>query len=322
MNKKLIAIAVASVMAAPVAMADIKISGRVNQQFVNVDVDGGDASTGLSDSGHTRLQFDGTAGNAYARIALDERLGRIQDNNDEGRVKRDNYVGYKFGGGTSIQFGRMGTAGKNIEKDPLIATFLETRSSVANAKPGDKYSSSSFVDQVGQFKMKAGAATVKVQLGLADSGDAAAPATNQGYTAVSVTGKAGGVKYWFSYNNDSGDQVVGNDDSNLKLGATMKFGKVATTLNYETHDDDGASNEAITVRANMGFGDGLTGYAGIGLASGDGGSAADATWLRLAVSKKLSKGASLYGGYTSTDFDDASGNADFSMIGVGMTVKF
>ena len=318
MNKKIIAIAIATAMAAPVAMADMKISGRVNKQVVITDIDGGTSARDTNDSGHTRLVFDGTAGDAYARIGLDERVGRSLTG-----AKRDNYVGYKFGGGMSLQVGSMGNSGKNIEKDALIATFLETRSAVATVNPSSKYASSSFVEDVAQLKMKAGPATVKVQLGL-NASDTTTGATNEGYTAFSVTGKAGAVKYWVAYNNDSGDQGLngGSDDTNTKIGATMKFGKVAATLNYETRDDDGVSNEAITIRANMGFGNGLKGYAGMAMASGDAGASADATWLRLGVSKKLNKNASIYAGYTSTDYDAASANADFSKIGAGMTVKF
>lgn len=331
MNKKLIAIAVASVMAAPVAMADLKISGRVNQQFINTDVDGGASTLDNTENGHTRLQFDASSGNAYGRVALDERFGRDRNSGtsttEDGRTKRDQYVGYKFGS-SSLQYGRMGGAAKNVEKDPLIATFLEVRSSVASANPASAYDSSSFVNEVLQFKTKAGGATVNVQLGLSDN-DVAAPAVagdaSQGYTAFSVTGKAGPVAYFVSWNNDAADSTgagTSNDDSNLKIGATMKFGKVNTTVAYKNNDNNGFATDSIVVRANMGLGDGMKVYGGIALRSDDSaGSAGDATWLRLAVSKEVAKGATFYGGYTQTDYDNA-GPADVSVLGVGMTLKF
>jgi len=349
MNKKLIAIAVASVMAAPVAMADIKISGRVAQDFTITDVDGADNDArGISDSGHTRLQFDGTAGNAYARIALDERLGRdshLHDTNlddpltltvDESEktdktssyngTKRDSYVGYKFGGGTSVQVGRMAGAAKNLEKDPYIATFLETRSTVANSYTGGGYGSSSFIDGLVQLKMKAGAANVTVQFGPAEN-----TGSNNGHIGVGVSGKAGAVNYWLSYNNGSadGDSTAANypSQSNIKLGGAMKFGKVKVTLNYTSMDKDaaaaaeGTATDSIFVDANMGLGNGLSANVGFATRSGDV-SADDATFIRLAVTKKLGKGVKVYGGLTTTDYDDASTKADTSEFGVGMLVKF
>ena len=349
MNKKLIAIAVASVMAAPVAMADIKISGRVAQDLTITDVDGAANDVrGISDSGHTRLQFDGTAGNAYARIALDERLGRGDHDHDlvitaadlplvpgtattektstDGKTKRDSYVGYKFGGGTSVQVGRMAGAAKNLEKDPYIATFLETRSTIANSYTGGGYGSSSFIDGLAQLQMKTGAAKVTVQYGPAEN-----TGSNNGHIGVSVAGKAGAVRYWLSYNNGSAD---GNSlaasypsQSNIKLGGEMKFGKVKASLNYTSMDKDGLSTNAnnatdsIALAANMGMGNGLSANVAFATRSGDV-AADDATFIRLAVTKKLGKGVKVYGGYTTTDYDDASAKADTGEFGVGMLVKF
>ena len=319
MNKKIIAIAIATAMAAPVAMADIKVSGRVGGHLVNTDTDGGTTSMGFDDNGQTRLQFDGSAGDAYARIALDERLTRDQTNYNA--VFRDQYIGYKFGGGASFQFGRMATAGKNVEKDPYIATFLETRSTIANPATSSKYASSSFVDHIIQGKFKAGAAKIAVQY---DVGDSSAYSPNEGHYAIAVTGKGGPVNYWFALNNGSasgpGGSTPGNDDTNMKLGASMKFGKVKATFNYVSADNDGAEQTAITALADVGLGNGLSMNAGIAVRSGDV-AADDATWFRVAVAKKLNKNATVYGGYTTTDYE-VGGGADFSKIGAGMTVKF
>ena len=49
MNKKIIAIAIAAAMTAPVAMADIKVSGRMAGEFVNSDAGAG--STVMKDTG-------------------------------------------------------------------------------------------------------------------------------------------------------------------------------------------------------------------------------------------------------------------------------
>lgn len=357
MNKKLIAIAVATAMSAPVMAADLKISGRINQQFTSLSTDkpapGVDTDVmDYSDNGHQRLQFDVKAGNAYGRVAYDARETKNLAN-------RDMYIGYKFGA-SSIQFGRMGNAGKNIEKDPLIATFLEERTSVAAAFGGGSgYDSNGFVSDIAQFATKINGVALKVQLGLSDNDGAAgaAGATNQGHVGVSVTGKAGPVRWFISQNNGSADQgdvaakgvvpgsfelntatgnidpvagtaataAVANDDSVTKLGASMKFGKVKAALTLKSAEDNGDEADAIVIRANMGFGNGLTGYAGYGINTFKGAGSSvevDATWLRLAVAKKLNKNTTLYGGYTSTEWDAIAGENDSSEIGVGMTIKF
>ena len=322
MNKKLIAIAIATAMTAPVAMADVKVSGRVGGHLTVYSHDNAANDwTGFSDAGQTRLQFDATAGDAFARIALDERLGR--DNataTSYKRTKRDNYIGYNFGN-MSAAFGRMAGVAKNIEKDPYIATFLQSRGTIAEPLAGGaQYGSSSFIDHVITFKMKAGAANVAIQY---DVGDQSAGSPNEGHTGIAVTGKGGPVDYFFAYNNGTASGQSGstpnNDESNMKLGASMKFGKVKATLVYQSADNNGAGQSAITVRGNFGLGDGLSMNGAVGLRSGDT-AADDATWLRVAVMKKLNANASAYAGYTSTTYD-AAGN-DNNTLGGGMIVKF
>lgn len=321
MNKKLIAIAVASVMAAPVAMADIKISGRVAQDLtINTeDTPGSNDTRGLSDSGHARIQFDGTAGDAYARIAYNDA--------NQGRDKmRDQYVGYKFGGGMSVQAGTMAIAAKNLEKDAYIATFLETRDTVANSATHKTFSSNGFVTDLVQFKMKAGAANITVQYGVAEYRD-----TNNGHIGVGVSGSAGPVAYYASYNNGSadGDSTAATypSQSNIKAGASMKFGMAKIGLMYTSMDTDGApatagvATDSILVDANFDLGNGLSANAAVATRSGNV-AADDATFMRIAVMKKLNKSASVYAGYTATDFDATSATADLTELGAGMLVKF
>lgn len=322
MNKKLIAIAVASVMAAPAAMADIKISGIVAAEFTSLDVDGaGLDPQEIGDSGFTRLQIDGTSGDAYARLAYN-------DTNRGRDTMRDTYVGYKFGGGMTVQAGRMAGAAKNIEKDPYIATFLQQRGTVANSATANIYSSNGFIDDVVQLSMKAGAANVKVQFSPENSdGNGSGP--NDAHIGVAVTGKAGGINYFASYNNGQGDvdSPVGTtpSHSNIKLGGSMKFGSAKVTLMYTSMDKDGVSaagnaTDSIFVDGNFDLGNNLSANVGYATRSGDV-AADDADFIRAAVLKKLNKGTSVWAGYTTTDFE-TGGGADTSELGVGMVVKF
>lgn len=326
MNKKIIAIAIATAMAAPVAMADVKLSGRVGIDFTNKDTDGSANDVrDLKDNAASRFQFDGTSGNAYARIAYDARK-------DKNLGQRENYLGYKLGGGMSIQVGRMATAAKNAEKDPYITTFLETRGSIANSFTSNIYGSNSFVDNLVQFAFKAGSANVKIQYDPTEYSPKDGTKGNQsGHIAIGVSGKSGPVAWHASYNNGSADgdnrAASYGSQSNIKLGGSMKFGTVKASLNYTSMDKDAATaaegnaTDSIFVDANIGMGKGLSANIGLGVRSGDV-TADDADYLRLAVTKKLAKGVKVYGGYTSTDYDAASTKNDFSEMGVGMIVKF
>ena len=315
MNKKIIAIAVASVMAAPVAMADIKISGRLGGHLTTVKTDGSQEVREFGDAGQTRLQFDGTAGNGFARIAFDERNSRDQKLYSE--VKRDAYAGYKFGGGMSAQFGRMGGVAKNLEKDPYIGTFLETRGGYAEARTSGAYGNSSFVNHVIQFNMKAGAANVAIQFDPASTSSTQSP--NPGHTAIGVNGKAGGVGWYASYNNGTANLGgTSTSQSNMKVGASMKFGKVKASLNYSNADDATNKWNSINVRGDMGLGNGLSVNAGFASTGGD--AVKSGTWMRVAVNKVLSKGTNVYAGYTNST--KKTGSVKTNTLGLGLTVKF
>ena len=141
--------------------------------------------------------------------------------------------------------------------------------------------------------------------------------------------KAGGVNWFVGYNNGSaeGDSTAASypSQTNMKLGANMKFGTVKVGVMYTSQDKDAATaasdtaTDSIFVDGNFGLGGGLSANVGIGTRSGDV-TSDDATFLRLAVMKKLNKGTSVYAGYTSTDNDTAA--TDTSEMGVGMVIKF
>lgn len=323
MNKKIIAIAVATVMAAPVAMADVKISGRVGGELTFVPANGASAagskgtayvtdttksSRQFSDFGSSnRLVFDGTMGNAYARNAYND--------SDGGRSKqRELLAGYKLSGGSSFQFGRMPTAGKNLEKDPYITTFLQARDSAAIVGTNKNFTSNGFVDGLIQYKTKAGGTKIVVQYAPSNNYGIA----NGGQFALGVSGKAGAVRYFASYNNGSGNSTgtSSTNQSNAKGGVSMKMGSVKMTLvvSDAVFGSSGANKRtATTLLADFGLGNGLSANVGYG-GNGDTG-----TWARAAVSKKLNKGTNIFAGVVNSK---AVGGTAYSVLGAGMIVKF
>ena len=353
MNKKLIAVAVATIMAAPVAMADVKISGKFGVNFVNVNDDGafgplpagapaaavqayddlvanykliglnltenaeeaGKAYRSFSEHGMNRVVVDGTSGKAFARFAFNNAGNNAAEGN------RDQYVGYKAGFGT-IQIGRMAGAIKNLEKDPYIATFLQARGSFGVA--GGAYGSNGFVNNLVQYTTKASGMAVKVQLNPTSD---TSTAGDEGHTAVSVVGKASGINWWFGYNNAGGSEATGS--SSIKVGASMKFGKIKATAQMESQKYvdlpllDGTGTVVptdldatrILLMADMGLGNGLSVNAAVGLGSQD----VEGTSFRVAVNKELNKSASMFAGFRSDKPTDGDAS---NIFGAGMTVKF
>ena len=327
MNKKIIAIAIATALTAPVAMADVKVSGRVGGYIVSADknatlsaaevtafkaagfnasaigVDDTKATTTFGDSGQSRLEFTASVGNAFAKLAYDARA-----NKDLGADKRENLLGYKFGS-SAVSFGRMGGAIKGLEKDPYAATFLEARGTMAVMATG--YGSNGFIDHTVQFTTKTNGVGIKVQYN---------PGTNnaivggdEGHMGLAVTGKVSGVNWWVGYNNGRGTETTG--DTNTKFGASMKFGTIKATLQLEDHKTDGFAMSRMYLAANMGLGNGLSADVALGQGSKD----VKGTWTRLAVTKKLNKGTSAYAGFFTQKPD---GGDAANVVGAGMTVKF
>ena len=328
MNKKIIAIAIASALTAPAAMADMSITGQLGAALVFGDSNsvptptaGGfglkqvatDSYRGMQDSGLSKLDFKGTAGNAYTHIGMDIR-GLMAGDVLSGR---DLYLGYKFDAG-SLQFGRMPSALAGLEKDKYNATFLEMRRTAAVASTKDTLTDSFTASPVIQWAMKAGPANVKVQY---DPGDNTTSTAAEGYTAISVAGNAGPVAYFVGWNNGMGTEgVPANKDTNTKIGASMKFGAVKATLVIMNADNDGVKDDSKALLADMDLGSGLS--AGIGYGTNK----AKDTWTRLAVTKSLDKSVRIFGGLTSKKAGGAAnrngGTSAGTTFGAGMAIKF
>ncbi len=316
MNKKIIAIAMASAMAAPAVMADVKISGRVGGELTFVPAnssgragvtgaasDSTKASREFSDFGSAnRIQFDGSIGNAYARNAYN-------DANASRDGQRELLAGYKLSGGSSIQFGRMPTAAKNAEADPYITTFLQVRATAALVGTSNKYVSNSFVNGLIQYKTKMGGGNLTVQYDPTDN----YPTGNSNHIAVALTGKAGGMNYFVAYNN--GAATAGSKEYNFKIGGSMKMGSAKITLVVTDTSNASGNNKttATAAWADFGMGNGLSVNVGYG-ANGDTG-----TWSRIAVNKKLNKGTNVFGGVVNSAPVSGTGATVF---GAGMIVKF
>ena len=98
MKKTIIAAAIATVIAAPAAMADVSVSGNVEQTYVDTDSDANGVDSSPDNSITFKASEDlGNGMTAFAQITLDT---------DNGSASKDEKVGLKGGFGTVV-LGRM-----------------------------------------------------------------------------------------------------------------------------------------------------------------------------------------------------------------------
>ena len=332
MNKKIIAIAIASALTAPVAMADVTVSGRFAGELINNNDAAakypevaGDATTNFQDGGANTLAFTASSGNVYGKMGLNVGPEAGAATAEFAPTYRDFYIGYKFGA-ASLQFGTMNGAIKNLEKDMFIATFLQTRGTFAEAATGVivagpggatkkyTYGSSGYVSNIIQYKGKVGGGTLIAQYNpTSDMNDYFDP--DEGHMGVSYAGKASGINYYVGYNNGVGNDHDGVTQSNMKLGGSMKFGAVKAGLNYTSADNDGFKWTAVAIDATMGLGNGLSANVNYGMSSGD----LEGTTTRVAINKSLAKNANIYAGIQ-TNAPEVGDDA--TEVGLGLGISF
>ena len=361
MNKKIIAIAIATAMAAPVAMADIKVSGQMGGALVDTETKVSDASGSISlnyrpiqEAGYSKLQFDMTSGGTgYARGGLSLKKG-FQGGEP---TLREAYFGVKGGWG-SFQLGRMASALKNLEKDPYISTFLQMRGSAA--VPGDATEQGSgFVNGLIQYSGKVGAVDLTVQMNpmenvqAPDAANDDAPVLNgvgpelakgsfEGMTAIAVSGKAGGVNLyaatasWDTYACSPvtviADELSACSAANTavknsynKLGASMKFGAIKVSAQMGSQEWGTSDGDSLHIMANMGLGNGLSVNAVIGqseIKNAGNPVKEEEDFMRVAVTKNISKNTNVFAGYSTSEWKQGTDKEETTQLGLGLQVKF
>ncbi len=292
MNKKVLVAAIAAAMVAPVAQADLKISGRTALELVSED-----GNINAQDYGNQRLQFDISQDNWFGRYALDMRYSKWFDATGSNSKFRDFYTGVKTDVG-SFSAGRLAGAGKNIEGDRYVGTFLELRNAFVK---GGKYGSSGFVDNMIQWSNKVGGASVKVQYNPTDNGGA------KGDLGLGVKAKAGAADVFLAYNNQ------GDSNTYWKIGGKMGFGDITARLVYE--NDDGQTEAAsFALGADMSLGNGMVATVDYS----DKGETRSEAAYRLGIYKKFSKKAHLWAGYTQ---NGSSSNTTTAIAAYGVGVR-
>ncbi|HID48885.1 MAG TPA: porin [Chromatiales bacterium] len=351
MNKKLIAMAVAAGLTAPMAaQAGVTVYGHLQVEIASVTNDGyGENNTGgdrtgiatnqsgikMKDNKRGRLGFKvsedlggGLKGIAKFEWQIDTPNGNIADGAREG------WVGLKGGWG-EFKAGRVKTPYKytgGVKYDPFVTTYLEARKS--GGMLGGAYGQNSFWNQSVSYKNKWGGLSLWVLYGL-DEGDAAGASAGSGGTMGSISAAVKyGAKNWevfAAYNKADGDvndaangiTTTGNDRKVTKLGGRIKFASAHTiSAQYEMDDPYGSNNDGkiyfLGYQFKMGKNVLAAQYGNTDYDPGTTG--ADATYYALGWIYKFSEKTRAFVGYRNTDGKAA--NNDLSVISTGLRVDF
>jgi hypothetical protein len=319
MNKKILSLAVAAAVAAPMAaQADVTVNGAVSRDMYNESISGGGSGFVGGDSGTSKLEINVKEGNAFAKIAFDIRPAAMPGSASYsvpttasgattasstlyGMPAREQYAGVKTGG-LSISVGRLASAyAGTLKVDTMTANFLEARN-----RAGGVSKVASFNSGMLGFSGSAGDISYNLQYG---------PAYVD-YYGYSDNPVEAGVKF------AAGPATVGlgfqsDKDGNSTAGvsAKMKFGDIAVGASYE--NDSGGYGAGCTAgtACNMIFADVAmpmgAGTAGLGIGSN---TDASTTFARVSWQMKVSGAATLTVGGSSADGD--------TRMGAGLAVKF
>ncbi len=276
MNKKLIALAVAGALGAPLvasaASADgVTLFGRVGIEYGSIEIDqaaGGNdyRQESLSDNaGSSRwgllITEDLSNGlKANARIEYGFRTG-----NGNVDSVREQWVGLSGASWGALQFGRVQSPFKDFAGgttiDPFVTTNLQARGSGgAMYAPGNGFGAAGFVDHAVRYNSPSwGGFSLAL---LASPGDAT---QTEGGTGGNVGGKGGtnnyqlGLKYKFGtsgeifggYSNDEASDAqalvvtngqTGDDEEVWRLGTAWNFGNFRIAAQYENIEHALAGN--------------------------------------------------------------------------------
>jgi len=293
MNKKILSLAVAAAIAAPVAaQADVSVNGAVERDLYQDSTT--TASLNGNDFGTSKLEFNVKDGDAFAKVAFDIRPSGFGGTT---MPSREQFAGVKVGG-VAISVGRLPNAyNKGTKVDTMTANFLEAR----NNKGG--------VSKVPSFESgmlgvggKAGDVSYQVNYGVAD--------TTNARLQAGVNFKAGPASVGVGYYSDS------SGNTSYGISGKMKFGDIAVAAVFENTDGrwlgstgstTGTSDNVIFADVSMPMGNGTV---GLGLGSN---SDQSQTFTRVSYVMKMGAASVIIGG-RSADGD--------TRTGVGLKVAF
>jgi len=235
MNKKLLAIAVAGVMAAPVAaQADVNVYGKFKMGVSSVNDGAGNSGLAVTTDA-SRLGFKGSEDLGDGLEAIYQLETEVKpDTSDATTFGRNTFVGFKAGWGT-VRMGKYDTAYKSTtgKMDPFGDTAGDMTGSGFLADYDKRE------DNMVSYTNKFGALKLGVDLFLTDA----------------VAGVNMGNAIGLQYNMGNFDIIAANTtrtngDAATKIGLGMKFGGTKVNLISESQSDADNAN-VMALNADM-----------------------------------------------------------------------
>ncbi|WP_303907479.1 porin [Thiohalomonas denitrificans] len=339
MNKKLIALAIAGAMAAPLAAhAELTISGKLQAEVVNVDGDGVAAAGGLEGI-QVVDGMEGASANSGNASAINVAGSQDLGNGLKGIAKagfnlwpadhgardfegRDAYIGLAGGFGT-VLIGTMNSPYKasTVGWDPFLATSLQARGSSGMSTLHNGYLSNTiaYANTFGAVKFVAGVAVDESD----DEGgplDVAGEPTPDGETdgdhaiSASLNAPIGPVELALAYQDNGGE-----DETAVKAGVKYSTGVFTVAGQYETLDEGLTNGDHLYLTGSMAMG-ANTFSLSAGTFSDDSVDEIDEDYVALGVKHAFNKAVSAHAGYRMNDTD--ADNTDVNVLTAGMRVGF
>jgi predicted porin len=329
MKKSAIAVAVAAVLAAPVALADVSISGQLQTQVVSYGGDaGGQNGNGLyvTDGGMFDTGANGGNWGAINVVASEDlgdgmkALAKYAFNVNTGSTigTREAYVGLAGGFG-AVLGGRLNHPYKTstIGWDPFVATFMQARGNGGMAAGLYGAEMDNALAYAGSF----GAAKVVAAIVVDEANDPTA--TNDTYgnhaMAFSVNAPVGPVELALAYVDMSEMAGGAKDASAMKVGVKWTSGDFTVAGQMESLDKGLGDDDVMFVTGSYKMGSNTVSASFGSTGKKIYGTTDDVTYIALGVDHAMSKNTSAFVGFRSSD---AGTNADETAIGGGLRVKF
>ena len=328
MNKKLIAVAVASTLAAPAVYADITPYGRINNAIDIVDIAGGGNKVDIS-TVSSRFGFKGSGdiGNGMTAIGRYEFATTTDKEGNGVEDTRLGYVGLSGGFGT-VTVGNQWSAYYNSVGTHLSPTYslgYYLYSGVA----GGPFRASNTVKYANSF----GPVTLEIDVRANDSEESGL----SGGTAEKLNGNGGGIGLTFNatdnlaialaFDNEENATITNEDgsetlvDDTERMGIAGKFsfgGNYSLILGYQNREQgDALDTDHTQLYFSAGLGEKTSLLVGFGQAD-TGSTEPDSSFIGLY--HNLGGGLRLWLESTNVDYDD--GSNDLTQTLVGMRIDF
>lgn len=290
MNKKLIALAVAGALGAPLVASaapgdGVTLFGRVGVEFGSIDID---QAPGANDYRQESIS-DNAGASRWGLLIVEDLGGGLKANarveygfrtgNGVADLVREQWVGLSHAGWGALQFGRVQSPFKDFAGgasiDPFITTNLQARGfGGAMYAPANGFGAAAFVDHAIRYNSPSwGGFSMAL---LASPGDATqTDPTLAGGPSGNVGGKGGtsnyqiGLKYKFGsmgeifggYSNDEANDAqattltngqFGDDETVWRLGTAWNFGNFRIAAQYDKIEDALAINGGTSCAGGAG----------------------------------------------------------------------